>query len=161
MTNLNEETKKEELLSDKERLTDMVSQQKTEKSVLSITEAAEMSNVTRQAIYVAIKLKKLRANKENTRWTIHMNDLDDYRSHRYSRTRSIFQGELLFDNIRGYYSINQTADILNVPAQKIYYATRAGHIKGTRKGAAWVIQDQEIKRYREQYLNKKFKKKVG
>ena len=162
MTNINEEIAKDDLLTDKERLGEMVSQsQKTEKKVLSITEAAELSNVTRQAIYVAIKLKKLRANKENTRWTIHMDDLDDYRHHRYSRTRSIFQGELLFDNYKGYFSINQTADMLGVPAQKIYYATRAGHIKGTRKGAAWVIQDGEIKRYREQYLNKKFKKKAG
>ncbi len=161
MTSTNEEIEKEDLLNDRERLEEMVSSQKQEKKVLSITEAAELSSVTRQAIYVAIKLKKLRANKENTRWTIHMDDLDDYRHHRYSRTRSIFQGELLFDNIKGYYSINQTADILGVPAQKIYYATRAGHIKGTRKGAAWVIQDAEIKRYRDQYLNKKFKKKAG
>jgi excisionase family DNA binding protein len=132
-----------------------------EQKLVSITEAAEISNVTRQAIYVAIKLKKLSAKKENTRWAIHLDDLDDYRKHRYSRTRSMFDGELLFDNMRGYYSVNQVADKLKVPAQKIYYATRAGHIRGARKGAAWVIHEDELKRYREQYLDKKFKKKAS
>ena len=34
--------------------------------VLSITEAARLNNVTRQAIYVAIKQKKLKARKEDT-----------------------------------------------------------------------------------------------
>lgn len=148
--------------SDKVRLEEMAEMAKQEKKLtkklVSITEAAEISNVTRQAIYVAIKLKKLRARKENARWTIDMEDLEDYRHHRYSRTRSLFAGELLFDNNKGYYSINQVAKKLKVPAQKIYYATRAGHIKGTRKGAAWVIHETELNRYREEYLDKKFNK---
>ena len=44
--------------------------------------------------------------------------------------------------------------MLNVPAQKIYYATRVGLIKASRKGAAWVIHVDEIRQYRENYLNK-------
>lgn len=127
------------------------------KKVVSITEAARINNVTRQAIYVAIKQKKLRATK-NTRWEIDLHDLEEYRSNKYSRTKSMFDGELLFDNHRGYYSVNQVADQLGVPAQKIYYATRTGMIKGSRKGAAWVIHTDEIKRYREEYLQKKVQK---
>lgn len=161
MSNMRDEQQLE-LHGDKERLQELQAHsQRQEKKVLSITEAAELSNVTRQAIYVAIKLRKLKAQKENARWTIHMEDLNDYRQHRYSRTRSMYDGNLLFDNGKGYFSINQTAEMLGVPAQKIYYATRAGHIKGARKGAAWVIHEDEIKRYQEQYLSKKFKKKVG
>ena len=38
-----------------------------EKKVVSITEAAKLNNVTRQAIYVAIKFNKLKAKKETTR----------------------------------------------------------------------------------------------
>ncbi|MBX9743712.1 MAG: helix-turn-helix domain-containing protein, partial [Chlamydiales bacterium] len=45
--------------------------------VVSITEAARINNVTRQAIYVAIKQKKLRATKSATRWTIHLDDLEE------------------------------------------------------------------------------------
>ena len=123
--------------------------------VVSITEAARINNVTRQAIYVAIKQKKLKATKDSTRWTIHLDDLEEYRKHKYSRTKSMFNGELLFDNRKGYFSVNQAAKLLNVPAQKIYYATRVGLLKAHRKGAAWVIHSEDIKGYQENYLNRK------
>lgn len=119
---------------------------------VSITEAAKINNVTRQAIYVAIKLKKLRARKEASRWTIHLDDLNEYRENKYSRTKSMYDGELLFDNNKGYFSVRQVAEMLNVPAQKIYYATRVGHLKAHRKGAAWVIHSDDIGAYRGQYL---------
>lgn len=125
------------------------------KRVVSITEAAKLNNVTRQAIYVAIKQRKLKAFKDSTRWTIDLKDLEEYRKHKYSRTKSIFNGELLFDNSKGYYSVNQVAKMLGVPAQKIYYATRVGLMKASRKGAAWVIHMNEIKTYQDNYLAKK------
>src|SRR5271170_4293348 len=104
--------------------------------VVSITEAARINNVTRQAIYVAIKQKKLKATKDATRWTINLDDLEEYRTNKYSRTKSIYNGELLFDQKKGFYSVNQAAKMLGVPAQKIYYATRVGLLKAIRKGAA-------------------------
>lgn len=122
---------------------------------VSITEAARINNVTRQAIYVAIKQKKLKASKDSTRWTIDLADLNEYRNNKYSRTKSIYDGELLFDSKKGFYSINQTAKMLNVPAQKIYYATRVGLMKSHRKGAAWVIHIDDIKSYQENYLNRR------
>lgn len=127
--------------------------------VVSITEAARINNVTRQAIYVAIKQKKLKATKDSTRWTIHLDDLEEYRKHKYSRTKSMFDGELLFDNRKGYYSVNQAAKLLGVPAQKIYYATRVGLLKAHRKGAAWVIHTDDIRGYQENYLDRR--PKVG
>lgn len=128
---------------------------KTGKRLVSITEAAKINNVTRQAIYVAIKQKKLKAFKDATRWTIDLNDLEEYRRQKYSRTKSMFNGELLFDNKKGYFSVNQVAKILGVPAQKVYYATRIGLMKASRKGAAWVIHSDEVKSYQENYLNKR------
>ena len=125
------------------------------KKVVSITEAARINNVTRQAIYVAIKQRKLKAHKDSTRWTIDLSDLEEYRRNKYSRTKSIFDGELLFDNGKGYYSVNQAAALLGVPAQKIYYATRVGLLKAIRKGAAWVIHMNDIKGYQENYLSKR------
>lgn len=118
-----------------------------ENKLVSITEAARLNNVTRQAIYVAIKLNKLKAKKETTRWTIHLDDLEEYRKHKYSREKSRFNGELLFDNTKGLYSVNQAARLLSVPAQKIYYATRIGVLKAHRKGAAWVIREEDLKEY--------------
>lgn len=134
---------------------------KSENKLVSITEAAKINKVTRQAIYVAIKLNKLKAKKETTRWTIHLDDLNEYRQQKYSRTKSTFNGELLFDNHKGFFSVNQVADLLKVPNQKIYYATRVGQLKAQRKGAAWVIHKDDVKAYQDAHLKKKsIKKKV-
>ena len=81
------------------------------KEVVSITEAARLNNVTRQAIYVAIKQKKLRAYKQDTKWVIDIKDLDDYTQNKYSRTKSTFNGELIFDNKKGYFSVNQVMGV--------------------------------------------------
>lgn len=124
------------------------------KKAVSITEAARINNVTRQAIYVAIKQGKLKAYKDTTRWTIDLEDLENYRKQKYSRTKSMFDGELLFDNQKGFFSVNQAAKMLGVPAQKIYYATRVGLLKASRKGAAWVIHSNDIQGYRESYLSR-------
>jgi len=123
-----------------------------EAQYVSITEAAHINNVTRQAIYVAIKQGKLKATKKTTRWKIHLRDLENYRRNKYSRSKSTFDGELLYDNEKGYYSINQAAKMLGVPAQKIYYATRIGQLKAVRKGAAWVVQLEDVKSYKDTYL---------
>ncbi len=129
-----------------------------ENKLVSITEAAKLNKVTRQAIYVAIKLNKLKARKETTRWTIHLDDLEMYRKQKYSRAKSMFNGELLFDNNKGYFSVNQVAKMLSVPAQKIYYATRVGMLKAHRRGAAWVIHSDDVKLYQEAHLKKKARK---
>jgi excisionase family DNA binding protein len=138
------------------------SEMEVSNKLVSITEAAKINKVTRQAIYVAIKLNKLKAKKETTRWTIHLDDLEAYRKQKYSRTKSVFNGELLFDNAKGFYSVNQVANMLKVPNQKIYYATRVGHLKAHRRGAAWVISQDDVKQYQEVHLKKKSgKKKAG
>lgn len=130
------------------------SPEKKDKEFISITEAAERSGVSRQAVYVAIQNDKLPAIKQTTRWVIALKDLEEYRKNKYSRKKSTYNGELLFDNDKGYYSINQVAEMLDVKPQKIYYATRAGLIKGSRKGAAWVIHIDEVNAYKKNYLEK-------
>ena len=132
-----------------------------EKKVVSITEAAKLNKVTRQAIYVAIKSNKLKAIKETTRWCISLEDLNNYRIQKYSRTKSLYDGELLFDNSKGFYSVNQVANILGVPAQKIYYATRIGLLKAQRKGAAWVVDTESLKEYQEKFLQKKSRRQAS
>lgn len=132
-----------------------------ENKIVSITEAAKLSKVTRQAIYVAIKLNKLKASKETTRWTIHLDDLETYRQQKYSRSKSMYQGELLFDNSKGFHSVNQVAKMLKVPAQKIYYATRIGQLKAQRKGAAWVIHNDDVAEYSQKHVEGKSRSKAS
>lgn len=130
-----------------------------DKKHVSITEAARLNKVTRQAIYVAIKLNKLKAKKDSSRWTIDLDALAEYRKQKYSRARSTHNGELIFDNMKGCFSVNQAAKQLNVPPQKIYYATRSGKLKAERKGAAWVINANDIEEYRTKYLAKRKRKR--
>lgn len=125
-----------------------------EKKFVTLSEAAKINNVTRQAIYVAIKQKKLRAYKNPTRWIIDVEDLEQYRKLKYSRSKSTHNGELIFDNKKGYYSIQQASKMLHVPYQKIYYATRIGLLKASRKGSAWVVHIDDLKQYQQTYLNK-------
>lgn len=73
-----------------------------DKKFVTLSEAAKINNVTRQAIYVAIKQKKLRAYKNPTRWIIDVEDLDQYRKLKYSRTKSMYNGELIFDNKKAF-----------------------------------------------------------
>lgn len=136
-------------------------QETSENKLVSITEAAKLNKVTRQAIYVAIKLNKLKARKETTRWTIHLDDLEAYRNQKYSRSKSMFEGELVFDSNKGYHSVNQVATMLKVPAQKIYYATRIGQLKAQRKGAAWVIHSDSVKEYADKHVENKTAAKIS
>ena len=69
----------------------------------------------------------------------------------------MFQGELLFDNEKGYYSVKQVSKMLAIPAQKVYYALRTGMLRSTRKGAAWVVHTDDLNQYRESYVEKKAK----
>lgn len=126
----------------------------SDKRFVTLSEAARMNNVTRQAIYVAIKQKKLRAYKNSTRWIIDTDDLDQYKKLRYSRSKSMHNGELVFDNNKGFYSIQQASRMLDVPYQKIYYATRIGLLKASRKGSAWIVHMDDLKKYQESYLNR-------
>ena len=129
--------------------------------LVSITEAAKIHQVTRQAIYVAIKANKLKAHKESSHWLINLNDLREYKKMKYSRTKSMFKGELLFDKTKGHLSVGQVAKMLNVPSQKIYYAARSGYLKTTRKGAAWVILASSVEDYKQKFLSHRRKKRAG
>ena len=69
----------EQAPQDQNQIDNNASQQRR---VVSITEAASLNNVTRQAIYVAIKQRKLRATKDATRWTIDLDDLEEYKKNK-------------------------------------------------------------------------------
>lgn len=115
---------------------------------LSITQAAKLNEVTRQAIYVAIRKGTLKAIKDS-KWKISVHDFYDYINNKYSRTRSRVDGELLYDKSKGEYSIRETAKLLNVPDQKLYYAARKGYINKREKHGKCVLHIDDIKAYKQ------------
>jgi len=123
---------------------------------VSVREAARIKKVTRQAIYLAIRLKKLRAYKYGDRFRIFRVDLDDYDSKRYSREMTTYKGEPIYDDSKGVMSIDKAAKMLGIPTQKVYYAARTGKLKAMRKGSCWVVYVEDLFRYQDDYLKSNF-----
>lgn len=116
----------------------------------NLKDAAEYSHVTKQAVYLAINLGKLKARKENNRWVVNVADLEEYRLNKYSRDKRKLDGQLIFDVDKGHFSVLHVSKMLSYELkrtysmQKIYYLMRMGRLKAFKKGAAWVILKEDV-----------------
>lgn len=117
--------------------------------LLTTSQAAKKNNSTRQAIFFAIKMKRLNAIKENDTWLIAESDLKEYFVNKYSRAKSTKEGELIFDKGKGYYSIAEASEFLGKNTNHIYYLVRMGKLKSHRQGTAIVIHEKELHKYAE------------
>jgi len=117
--------------------------------IMTIPEAADHAHVTRQAIYVAIVKKKLKAEKKGRNWLVSLKDLEDYRINRYNRDLRKFEGQTIYDLEKGFYSVSQLTVILSSTLkrpfnmQKVYYLIRTGELPAHKKGYAWVINKKD------------------
>lgn len=117
--------------------------------LFTLTEAGQYARVTRQAIYVALKAKRLKATKLNNRWKIKKEDLDEYRGNKYNRDLRKQNGELVFDMEKGHFSVPQVCKVLSASLNRpyslnhLYYLIRSGKVKAFRKGYAWVIHKDD------------------
>ena len=116
--------------------------------ILSITQAGKSCGLTRAAIYVAVRLKKLKATKilcqrrrkKVVRWEIKEDDLLEYNTNKYNRSLTKNKdGSLKFDNEAGYYSPKQLAKLSDISVQRIYYWLRMGYLKYTKKGCSFIV----------------------
>lgn len=124
-------------------------EQRRKPKVVSISEAARMHGVSRQALHVAIGIKRLKATKDpkSGRFKIAVADLEEYRRTKYSRKFFKRDGKLVFDKEKGLYSVAQAAEIIGVKSWDIYYSIRKGELKSSRNGAAYVLHIDDIKAY--------------
>lgn len=129
---------------------------------ISVTKAAKILGVTRQAAYIAMKKGRIPAIRcaDTKKWLITVEHVQAYQKSKYSRENSTYKGELIFDKSKGLYSVSEAAKVLDVPVQKVYYAMRSGHLKSHRKGANWVINIDDIQAYEERYLAIKEKEAI-
>lgn len=127
--------------------------------MFTVSQCAKKNGVTRQAIFFAIKMKRLNASQESGTWLISDSALKEYSQSKYSRSKSRKEGELIFDKNKGYYSISDAAKLLGKNTNHIYYLVRMGKLKIHRQGSAIVIQDIELQKYVE-FLNSKCEKKL-
>ena len=125
---------------------------------VTIPEAARIKKVTRQALYLAIREKRLRAYKHGDTFKVFLTDLVEFDRQRYSRINSVIDGEKIFDEEKGHVSVEKASQMISIPRQKIYYAIRKGILKTVRKGNAYVINVEDLFEYQEKHLNKVFTK---
>lgn len=115
----------------------------------SLAQAADYAHVTRQAIYLAVKQRGLRAKKIGRQWYITKEDLDNYRANKYNRDLRKRDGEYIFDMEKGHFSVQQVCKVLSATLgrpyslQHLYYLLRTGQLKAMRKGAAWVVEKDD------------------
>lgn len=102
------------------------------KEYFSIIEAARHRGVSREAIYAAVKAKRLPFTKEKNRIKIHIDDLKRYDQNLHSR----IVPEKFRDSC---FTVSQMSKEFNVPKGKIYHFLRYDILKHIKVGAAYYI----------------------
>jgi len=114
-------------------------------TLMTITQVAKFMGVTRQAIYVSIHNKRLPAQKLGEQWFVSPEQIEEYKKTRYSRSCSRGEnGQLIFDNSKGKYSIHQLAKLFDVSPQRVYYLVRNKRLKTERVRTAYVIEVEDM-----------------
>lgn len=139
-----------------------------------LQDAADYCHVTKQAIYVAIRKGHLRGHLiyskgmrgiARRRWSVSLTDLDDYRKNKYSREKSRFEGEKIFDVADGKFTVEQVSKILTqmvgyvYPNARVYYLLRTGQLKAFRRGRFWVVTSEALIECSEKEKNRKIRRK--
>ncbi len=115
--------------------------------MMSISDIGRKYPITRQAIFIAIKNKRLKAKKYGGQWRISDDDLKEYFISRYDRKFSLHDGELKFDPRKGEISVTQATKILGREKAHIYHAIRSRKIGHYRKGTSYILDIEEVKNY--------------
>lgn len=124
----------------------MTDSTKKNDELFTISETSKMCNVSRQAVYIAIKKKRLKAQLISRVWIIAKEDIEIYRASRYNRENSKINGEPVFDIVNGYLSVNHISKLFGLSTQHIYYLLRTGQLHAAKKGSAWVVKFEEVKK---------------
>jgi hypothetical protein len=130
-------------------------------SYVSVNEAARIKKVTRQAIYLAIRLKRLKAYTDgNKKLKVFLLDLEAYDERKFSRLyHSTIDGERVFDDEKGLFSVDTASKLVNINQQRIYYAIRKGKLKAHKRKAAWVVHVNDLLEYHKQMVKSNFTEK--
>lgn len=114
---------------------------------VTVDEASNYYRLRPRSIKIAIKKNRIKAQKFNGKWTIHINDLKQYKKNRYSKEFSTFNGKPLIDKEKGELTVTKCAELTGFKKQQIYHALRKNYLNSTRKGSAWIITLDDLKYY--------------
>jgi len=122
--------------------------------LMTVTQAAKVRNVTRQAIYLAIKEGRLKVYRNGRVQKVSLGHLMDLENNRWMRLVKVYEGEKLYDEKKGTLSPPKAAKLTGLPVTKIYYGLYSGNLKAERKGKAWVIQAKDLIPFQTNLLNR-------
>lgn len=111
--------------------------------------------VTRQCLCFAIKKKRLKAYKNNGIFMTTRAYYRRYLKSLFTRNHSTFNGEKVYDNDFGRYSLRQAANLLRIDYGKLYYARQLGDLKTYKLGNFIVVDRDELQRFSENILKKR------
>lgn len=117
----------------------------------TLSEAAQLMGVKRQALWVAIKKGKLKARKnENGDYRIEYADLDLYRTKKYKRSLN----PALFSDIveKGLITISDASKKYDLKKNLLYYLMSSKKIKFHRNGHWCAVEESDIIKLKEKIL---------
>ncbi len=123
--------------------------------LLTVDEAAKIRNVTRQAIYLAIREGRLKPYMRGKIIKVSMASILELQKKKYDRVIKLFQGQEVFSDKEGMISVYKAAQLTGIPRTSIYNAIYSGRLKAVRKGKTWVIQARDLPTVQTYYLNRK------
>ena len=118
---------------------------KKEEELISVTEACKRFGITRQALFICIRSKRLKAEKIKNRWYFTAKAWNDYVNSKYSREYSIRDGLNMYDIKNGVLSPSMVSEQFGLEKQQIYYLLRKGVIPDKRMGCAYILSKNDVK----------------
>lgn len=114
---------------------------------LCLREVANRLGVLRQTIYSLIRKKRIKAYQVGRRWYIKPEFIQEFIKTKFSRDFLKINGELLYDNEKGIYSVRQAAEIMGVPYQHVAYLVRKGFLRAKKIMCHHIIMKEEMEKY--------------
>ena len=121
-----------------------------DKKIFTMREVANLSRCTVSAVSALTKKKRLKAYKDEGRWMIRKEDLEYCLKTKYSRQYSMHEGKPKFDKSKGEYSVPESANILKITEQTLYYYLRTRRLPFKKKGASYVLKIEDVKAFGEE-----------
>jgi hypothetical protein len=125
------------------------------KELLTIPEAANLTDKCSQTIVMAIKRGKLKCEKRGKKKFIYLKDLDSYITSRYASNERKINGEKIYDQSKGRISIKDAAPKMNMTEPGLRYRIRIGEIRSYRLGSAIFLMIKDVEKYQKELQDKK------
>lgn len=117
---------------------------------INMKEAAEIAHVTKQAIYMAIRKKRIKAWMEKGQWITTSSELQAYRESKHTPENRLHEGKQIFDIEEGKFSVSQAATLIShylktpYPRNKLYYLIKIGELPASRIGSSYIVTREAI-----------------